>query len=156
MAKKKAQKKTTQSFFVYPWLKNTAYFIVYFLVAIFVGVNIGASQLVPKEYMDFVNGDDKQAFAEIIKKTKKSEMIVELFPEIKENLQENQSLIFAETQTRREKISKLKDMLKKSPEDPQILYALYQLYLDEENGTNQSQEYLNSALKIDPQIGNNL
>jgi len=123
------------------------------LLIIFLIINIISSQTISPLYFSILN-EDQEVVVAYLKK------IVPL-PFFQTELDKYKIIygdgiekqVFAEKNGRQRQIIVLKTLLQKNPQTKDILFALYQLYLN--NGQiDKAQEYLKKAQQIDPMIKN--
>jgi len=134
-------------------LNNIIFHIIHILgfggIIAFLFLNLIYSQFISPLYQKFVN-NDKISTINFLQKIKN-------FPEFQKILEMNNGIygpvikkeIFAKENIKKEMINNLEQQLTFNPKARDVLYGLYQLYLQEGN-ENQADDYLRQAKAIDP------
>lgn len=131
-------------------LKIFEFCFVIFIFA-FCLLNLTSSQSISPIYFNFIN-NDKIAAVNFLQK-------INSLPEYKRVLEINTDIygstikeqIYAKNNLKKEVINNLEQKLIINPKSRDILYSLYQLYL-EEGDENQANNYLRQAKEIDPSL----
>ena len=125
--------------------------IIIFFTFSFLIFNLFYSQSVSPLYSQFVN-ENKKAVVEYLKKIKNLPSFnTQLF--IFENIYDNQLKqdVFQEENGRNLQIKKLEQVLQINPKARDVLYGLYQLYLEKGDKITAG-KYLKQAKEVDPDV----
>lgn len=125
--------------------------IGYIFIFVFCFLNLIFSQSISPIYFQFVN-NNKASAVNFLQK-------INNLPEYKRILEMNNNIygstikeqIFAKNNLKKEVINNLEQKLTINPKSRDVLYGLYQLYL-EEGDKNQANDYLRRAKEVDPSI----
>ncbi len=117
----------------------------------FLFLNLISSQFISPIYFQFINNNKTSAVSFLQK--------INSLPEYKRILEMNSNIygptikeqIFAKNNVKKEMINNLEQKLMINPKSRDILYGLYQLYL-EEGDKNRANDYLRRAKEVDPTI----
>lgn len=151
MPAKKTKEKQYSNDSLMSWFAHISLAIMYGLLFMFLIANILYSQIMPDEYFQLLQGDEK-AFISIIKRSKDTSYFQTLLTENQNTIADREEDIFADTHERSEQIAILKQTLTLNPESRDVLYALHVLY-KKEGQMEIASEYLKQARQIDPTIG---
>ncbi|MFA6532927.1 MAG: tetratricopeptide repeat protein [Patescibacteria group bacterium] len=121
------------------------------LIFAFLFLNFSLSQFISPIYFQFVN-NNKASAVNFLQK-------INNLPEYKRILEMNNNIygstikeqIFAKNNIKKEMIKNLEQKLTINPKSRDVLYGLYQLYL-EEGDKNQANDFLRRAKEVDPTI----
>jgi len=129
-------------------IKNQIFFI---LIFVFLFLNLVYSQIIPSLYFKFINGDKKSAVI-FLQKIKNLAIFNKELNKSKILFGNNiENDVFRADIERDLKIKEFEQILTKNPHSRDILYGLFQLYL-EKGETVKAKEYLMQAKAIDPTI----
>ena len=125
--------------------------IGFILIFTFLFLNFAFSQSISPIYFQFIN-NNKTATVNFLQKIKN-------LPEYQKVLKMNTNIygstireeIFVKKNIKKEMIKNLEQKLMINPKSRDVLYSLYQLYL-EEGDKNQANDYLMQAKEVDPMI----
>ncbi len=123
----------------------------YILIFAFCFLNLTSSQSISPIYFNFIN-NDKTATVSFLQK-------INRLPEYKRILEINNNIygstikeqIFAKNNAKKEMINNLEQKLMINPKSRDVLYSLYQLYL-EGGDKNRATDYLRQTKEIDPSV----
>lgn len=119
----------------------------------FLFLNFSLSQFISPIYFNFINNDKITAinFLQKINGLAEYKKVLEMNNNIYGSIIKEQ--IFAKNNQKKQMINDLEQKLLINPKSRDILYSLYQLYL-EEGDQNQANNYLRQAKEVDPSIIN--
>jgi tetratricopeptide (TPR) repeat protein len=125
--------------------------IGFILIFVFLFLNFTFSQSISPIYFQFVNSN-KSSTVSFLQKIK-------ILPEYQNILEMNNNIygdsvkgeIFAQENNKKGIINNLEQQLTINPKARDVLYSLYQLYL-EEGDKNQANNYLRQAKEVDPDL----
>lgn len=123
----------------------------FYILVVFGLFNIFSSQFISEMYLQLLNGE-QGAQVEFMKKAKTLPQFKTLKPEIQETYTIYQEEVYADEKKRREYIQKLETIAQSYPESRDVLYSLSLLY-EKDGNIHKSQEYLQKAKAIDPNVG---
>lgn len=125
-------------------------FLMFFLM-IFLGLNIFSSQNLSPIFFGIVNNDKNKTidFLRNIRKLPEFDKQLKYFGSIYGT--SINSEVFEEELKRDHEIKQLEQVLKKSYQSRDVIYRLYELYLEKGDKTK-AEKYLKLAKKIDPNI----
>lgn len=149
MTKKKKHTKRTNHF-----LEMTTHFGIglgYCALFIFIALGIWSSLGIPKIITTVTSTDDKTSISFFRKARHLEEFRLTLLPEMVKTFASHEYEIYADERTRLEKIHVLESLLDAHPHARDVLYALALLY-QKTGDYNKSQEYMNRAAAVDPDI----
>jgi len=146
---KKAVKKS--HWFFNRWQKKIFCLCLFFLLAVFLLLNIFYSQNVSSFYLGLINQDKNTAVAYLKK--------IKLLPFFKDELKkltkifgkDTPELVFKEERETKIKIKKLEAALERNPKASEVLYVLSQFYKESGN-VKKAEEYLRKAKAVNPTI----
>ena len=151
MKNMKKKVKIKKKYFFLDFSKKLFLFFLYFLMIVFLAINIFSSQNISPLFLKVINSN-YQATVLFLKKIKKTPYFFQQLTKFKKIYGEKiASDVFFDDIQREKKIKKFKDLLKLNPDSRDLLYNLYLLYKQAGN-EKLAQEYLKKARKIDPWI----
>ncbi|OGK35924.1 hypothetical protein A3A93_05745 [Candidatus Roizmanbacteria bacterium RIFCSPLOWO2_01_FULL_38_12] len=125
--------------------------IGYGALFIFLTISIYSTLEIPK-LVGFLNDPDDKADIEFLRQARQLNTFrVSLFPEMAKTFSSREYEIYSIERTRKEKIAVLESFLVDHPQARDVLYALALLY-QRTGEYNKSQEYMNKALAVDPEV----
>jgi len=149
MTKKKKQTKRTN-----PYLEMAMHFgagLGYGILFIFIALGIWSSLSIPKMISILSASDNKTSIAFFRKARHLEEFRLKMLPEMAKTFASHEYEIYADERARLEKIHILESLLDEHPQARDVLYALALLY-QKSGDYNKSQEYMNRASAVDPDI----
>ena len=149
MTKNKKQTKRAN-----PYLEMAMHFgagLGYGILFIFITLGIWSSLGIPKIITTLATADDKISIVFFRKARRLNEFRSRLLPEMVKTFATHEYEIYADERTRLEKIHVLESLLDQHPQARDVLYALALLY-QKSGDYNKSQEYMNRAVAVDPDV----
>jgi len=156
MSKKKKQTKRTNppNRRVNHYLEMGTHFFAglgYGILFIFIALGIWSNLAIPKIVTAIGVADDKRNIVFFKKARHLDQFRLTLLPEMVKTFSNHEYEIYADERARLEKIRVLESLLDKHPEARDVLYALALLY-QKSGDYNKSQEYMNRAATVDPDV----
>lgn len=132
-------------------LKKRVSILAYGVLLVYLGLNLGASQIVSPLYFQMLSGE-KESYISFL-------TAIKTLPEFDQKLilyknlfgSDVEAKVFAQDNERDALIKKLERFIEKGPNQRDILYSLYLLYLDK-GDLNRADVYLKKAKDVDPTI----
>ena len=129
-------------------IKNQFFFVLLFY---FLFLNVVSSQIISPLYFKFIN-EDKKSVVSYLQKIKNLAIFDKELNKSKKLFGKDiENDVFRQDIERNDKIKEFEQVLIKNSQSRDILYGLYQLYL-EKGQTVKAEKYLMQAKAIDPSI----
>jgi len=129
-------------------IKNQIFFVSFFS---FLFLNVVSSQIISPLYFKFIN-EDKKSVVSYLQKIKNLAIFDKELNKSKKLFGKDiENDVFRQDIERNDKIKEFEQVLIKNSQSRDILYGLYQLYL-EKGQTVKAEKYLMQAKAIDPSI----
>lgn len=126
--------------------------LMYGSVFLFLIANIISSQDLPELYFHYVS-HPQETIISLLQKARMVEGFDSLLPEVRQIMSSRSDEILADANSRDSSIEALQQILLQSPQNPEVLFALSELYRAQ-GDEGFSEEYLRQAQLYDPTIGN--